>query len=143
SWTERRQSVQEIRRKEVYPVPKTQDPFASASTPAALPARYVSTTTVDVGEGLRLEVTRFEVVPDRFATDGEEPKKFGEITGIVLESGAPRFADGQECVVTCRNRRLEALANEVPEVGNAVTIVRNEDVGKTAGWGYRIEPSAN
>jgi hypothetical protein len=122
------------------PSKSSKDPFQEASTPAEMPAKYVSSSTVDVGEGIRFAVTRFEVIPDRFSEDDEG--KVGEITGDVLESRAHRFTGGQELVVTCKAARLEALANEAPNVGDVVVLVRNEDVGKSIGWGFTIERGA-
>jgi hypothetical protein len=118
--------------------PELGDLFGKAGKPAEVPAKFVSTTTVDVDEGLMFAVTRFEVVPDRFASD-DDPRKIGEITGDVIETRAHRFVVGQQAVVACRSARLEALANEAPGIGDVVILVRNEDVGKSAGWGYAIE----
>lgn len=114
-----------------------QDPFdEAAAAEVELPSKYVSSTTVAVGEGLRFEVTRFEVVPDRFADDD---RKVGEITADVLESRAARFRDGQEIVITCKPVALEQLANEGPAVGDVITLVRGEDIGKATGWRFTVE----
>jgi hypothetical protein len=124
------------------PVRQRKEPDVWASTAnqeSVLPARFVSSSTVDEGEGLRIEVMRFDLVADKFADADEEPRKFGEITGDVLESRADRFTDGQEVVLTCRSVRLEQLANEHPGPGDTVTLIHGGFLGKVVDWKYSIQ----
>jgi hypothetical protein len=107
-----------------------------------LPARFVSSSTVSEGEGLKFVVDRFELVSDQYAKEDEEPRKFGEIEGTVLESRASRFEAAQGITVTCRSLRLEQLANEVPEIGDVILLIHGGFVGKVVNWKFEITRGA-
>lgn len=122
----------------------TDDAFARAAKtePPPLKSRFVSTGSVEVGEGVRFELTMFELVPDKFS--GNADAKVAEMKGEVLESHAQGLVDEGEITITCKAVRLEQFANDVGAnaviPGAVITLVRGEDEGKTAGWRWLIEP---
>jgi hypothetical protein len=98
---------------------------------------YISSKTVDEGEGLRFVVEKFEVIPDTF----NEGRKVGEIKGTILESRAHRFEDGAEITIGCRSVGLERLANQAPEPGDVMTLLHDGFVGKPVNWKFSIDRS--
>jgi hypothetical protein len=121
----------------------TGDSFAVAGNtePPALKSRYVSTRSVGVGEGVRFEVRKLEVVSDRFANDSDA--KVIEIEGEILESRSAGLEEHGVVVITCKAVRLEQMGNDIAKnaevPGAIVTLVRGEDEGKAAGWRWVIE----
>jgi hypothetical protein len=112
---------------------------AARTEPAPLKSRYVSSGTIDVGEGVKFAIDALEIVEDRFESDGS---KVAEIRATVVESRAAGVVDDGELTITCKSVRLEQLANElglyaIP--GAVVTLLRAEDVGKRVEWHWVIE----
>jgi len=115
---------------------------AAKAEPPPLKSRFVSTGSVEIGEGVQFELSSFELVVDRFSGDADA--KVIEIKGQVLESHAEGLVDEGEITVTCKAVRLEQFGNEVGAravlPGAVITLVRGEDEGKAAGWRWIIEP---
>jgi hypothetical protein len=112
---------------------------AARAEPAPLKSRYISSGTVEIGEGVKFTVDALEVVEDRFESDGS---KVAEIRATVVESRAAGVVDDGQLTVTCKSLRLEQLANELGlyEIpGAVVTLLRAEDVGKRVEWHWVIE----
>jgi hypothetical protein len=117
------------------------DAFARAAKaePAPLKSRYISSGTVEIGEGVKFAIDALEIVEDRFESDGS---KVAEIRATVVESRAAGVIDDGEITITCKSLRLEQLANELGlyEIpGAVVTLLRSEDVGKRVEWHWVIE----
>ena len=114
---------------------------AAKAEPAPLKSRYVSSGTVEVGEGVKLAIDALEIVEDRFEKDGS---KVAEIRATVVENRAAGLIDDGQLTITAKSVRLEQLANELGlyEVpGAVVTLLRAEDVGKRVEWHWVIEGS--
>jgi hypothetical protein len=112
---------------------------AAKAEPAPLRSRYISSGTVEVGEGVEFVVDALEIVEDRFESDGS---KVAEIRATVVESRAVGVVDDGAITITCKSVRLEQLANElglyaIP--GAVVTLLRAEDEGKRVEWRWVIE----
>jgi hypothetical protein len=123
-----------------------EDAFARAAKtePPALKSRFVSTGSVEVGEGVRFELGSLEIVADRFS--GDDDLKVVEIKGQVIENRAAGLVDEGEITITCKAVRLEQFANAVGKEavipGAAITLMRGEDEGRAAGWRWMIEEPA-
>jgi hypothetical protein len=115
---------------------------AAKAEPPSLKSRFVSTGSVEIGEGVQFELTSFELVADRFSGDGDA--KVAEIKGQLIESRAEGLVDEGGITITCEAVRLEQFANEVGATavipGAVITLLRGEDEGKAAGWRWIIEP---
>lgn len=112
---------------------------AAKAEPAPLRSKYISSSTVDVGEGVKFAVDALEIVEDRFEKDGG---KVAEIRATVIENRAAGLINDGELTITCKSVRLEQLANELGlyEIpGAVVTLLRAEDVGKRVEWRLVIE----
>jgi hypothetical protein len=115
---------------------------AAKAEPPPLKSRFVSTGSIEIGEGVQFELSSLELVVDRFSGDADA--KVAEITGQVIESRAEGLVDEGEITVTCKAVRLEQFANEVGRTavipGAVITLLRGEDEGRAAGWRWIIEP---
>jgi hypothetical protein len=111
---------------------------AARAEPPALKSRYVGSTTVAVGEGVKFAVDSLEIIEDRFNKDA----KVAEIKATIVENRAAGLIDDGELTVTCGSARLEQLSNELGlyEIpGAVVTLLRMPDEGKRIEWNWLIE----
>ena len=115
--------------------------LAASSEPPPIKSKYVSTSTVAVGEGVRFRFTKIDKVVPFGQSNADETEKLLEVSGEIVENRAKGLIDGGTLTITCSALRLRQMGTELlgalPD--SIVTLVRGEDEGKSAGWRWRIE----